>query len=163
LQILCELWMLLFSHLQEARLFMVEHNILFGTVFHGKDKKLCMVWDASDPKAWYIYPAPYYIASVLMKINFLLFSSLASKANIIHCMASRMNYMVPWVHRTVPLNRQPPTEPPTDSRRICKSNILKIFMDICYAGILTNLFNIMRDFHILNTSILHMLLHILNM
>jgi len=37
--------------LQEARLFMVEHNILFGMVFHGKDKKLCLVWDAPNPKA----------------------------------------------------------------------------------------------------------------
>jgi hypothetical protein len=43
--------MSLFSHLQEARLFVVEHNILFGTVFRGEDKKLRVVWDAPDPEA----------------------------------------------------------------------------------------------------------------
>jgi hypothetical protein len=43
--------MSLFSHLQEARLFMVEHNILFEMVFCGEDKKFHMVWDAPNPKA----------------------------------------------------------------------------------------------------------------
>jgi len=158
--------MSLFSHLQEARLFVVEHNMLFGTVFHGEDKKLCVVWDAPDPKAWYVYPAPHYIVSVLMKINFLLFSSLGVK--LISSIERHLAWTIwfRWVHRTVPLNCQPPTEPPTepptDSRRICEPNIFKIFMDICDAGIFTDLFNIMRDLHILNMSVPHMLLHILN-
>jgi len=44
LQVLCELWMGLFPDLQEARLFVEEPEMSFGTVFRDQEG-LKIIWD----------------------------------------------------------------------------------------------------------------------